>query len=182
MMPARPAGAPRATPVAGFLLGILAVLGIGGGWLAFGAPNTWPAGISLAVRERQGEQVYNANCLSCHLGPVGGTTQDYPPRHNANGHTWHHPDCALKRIDPRRHRYQPRSLDPRRTLRRCRLTKLVCRPTRSMPCWHTSARCGHRSRAAPRPSSRVRCASNEAPRGLRICRAAPRSPGAESLR
>ena len=23
---------------------------------------------------------------------------DYPPRHNANGHTWHHPDCELQRI------------------------------------------------------------------------------------
>lgn len=20
---------------------------------------------------------------------------DYPPKHNANGHTWHHPDCEL---------------------------------------------------------------------------------------
>ncbi|MBI3742530.1 MAG: hypothetical protein HY257_12360 [Chloroflexi bacterium] len=23
---------------------------------------------------------------------------DYPPRHNANGHTWHHPDCELTYI------------------------------------------------------------------------------------
>lgn len=23
---------------------------------------------------------------------------DYPPRHNANGHTWHHPDCELKQV------------------------------------------------------------------------------------
>jgi mono/diheme cytochrome c family protein len=23
---------------------------------------------------------------------------DYPPRHNPNGHTWHHPDCQLKEI------------------------------------------------------------------------------------
>ena len=23
---------------------------------------------------------------------------DYPPRHNADGHTWHHPDCQLKEI------------------------------------------------------------------------------------
>lgn len=23
---------------------------------------------------------------------------DYPPRHNASGHTWHHPDCQLKEI------------------------------------------------------------------------------------
>lgn len=23
---------------------------------------------------------------------------DIPPRHNANGHTWHHPDCQLVQI------------------------------------------------------------------------------------
>ena len=23
---------------------------------------------------------------------------DYPPRHNASGHTWHHPDCELTQI------------------------------------------------------------------------------------
>ena len=23
---------------------------------------------------------------------------DYPPKHNANGHTWHHPDCELKQV------------------------------------------------------------------------------------
>jgi mono/diheme cytochrome c family protein len=23
---------------------------------------------------------------------------DMPPRHNANGHTWHHPDCQLTHI------------------------------------------------------------------------------------
>ena len=23
---------------------------------------------------------------------------DYPPRQNANGHTWHHPDCQLKEV------------------------------------------------------------------------------------
>lgn len=23
---------------------------------------------------------------------------DYPPRHNANGHTWHHPDCELTEV------------------------------------------------------------------------------------
>jgi len=49
-----------------------------------------------ALQERRGEQVYDANCLSCHLGPAGGSIADDPPRHNANGHTWHHPDCALR--------------------------------------------------------------------------------------
>jgi mono/diheme cytochrome c family protein len=50
------------------------------------------------LRERRGQEVYNANCLSCHGGPVGGRMEDYPPRHTASGHTWHHPDCALKQI------------------------------------------------------------------------------------
>ena len=50
---------------------------------------------SLAAR---GEQIYNANCASCHGGPTGGTMMDYPPKHNARGHTWHHSDCELKEI------------------------------------------------------------------------------------
>ena len=44
---------------------------------------------------RRGEELYNANCLVCHGGATGGFMMDYPPRHNANGHTWHHPDCQL---------------------------------------------------------------------------------------
>lgn len=59
---------------------------------------TWPSAVRLALQERRGEQAYNANCFSCHLGPTGGTITDDPPRHNANGHTWHHPDCALRRM------------------------------------------------------------------------------------
>jgi len=47
---------------------------------------------------RRGEALYNQYCLSCHGGPAGGSMMDYPPRHNANGHTWHHPDCQLKEI------------------------------------------------------------------------------------
>ena len=46
----------------------------------------------------RGEQLYNANCLVCHQGATGGAMMDYPPRHNANGHTWHHPDCELIQI------------------------------------------------------------------------------------
>ncbi|MBI3741811.1 MAG: cytochrome c, partial [Chloroflexi bacterium] len=46
----------------------------------------------------RGEKLYNDNCLVCHLGREGGTMMDYPPRHNANGHTWHHPDCELTYI------------------------------------------------------------------------------------
>jgi len=46
----------------------------------------------------RGEQLYIANCQVCHLGREGGQMMDYPPRHNANGHTWHHPDCELKQV------------------------------------------------------------------------------------
>jgi len=42
-----------------------------------------------------GQQLYETYCQSCHGGATGGTMMDMPPRHNANGHTWHHPDCQL---------------------------------------------------------------------------------------
>jgi len=49
-----------------------------------------------ALEVRRGERRYNQYCLSCHAGPTGGSMMDYPPRHNARGHTWHHSDCQLK--------------------------------------------------------------------------------------
>jgi len=90
------ATAGRGAPIAGFAAGLALVVLIGGLVLAFGSPVAWPNGVKLALQQRQGEQVYNANCVSCHLGRDGGTIEDDPPRHNANGHTWHHPDCALR--------------------------------------------------------------------------------------
>lgn len=50
----------------------------------------------LTPAQTRGAQLYQANCASCHGGAEGGGMMDYPPRHNANGHTWHHPDCELK--------------------------------------------------------------------------------------
>lgn len=47
---------------------------------------------------KRGAELYAANCASCHGGPKGGKIDDYPPRHNANGHTWHHPDCQITSI------------------------------------------------------------------------------------
>ena len=44
----------------------------------------------------RGEQIYRASCASCHGGATGGTLRDYPPRHNANGHTWQHGDCEIE--------------------------------------------------------------------------------------
>lgn len=52
----------------------------------------------LAPDLRRGQELYNRYCLGCHGGPTGGSMMDYPPRHNASGHTWHHPDCQLKEI------------------------------------------------------------------------------------
>ena len=43
----------------------------------------------------RGAELYNTYCLTCHAGATGGSMMDIPPRHNANGHTWHHPDCQL---------------------------------------------------------------------------------------
>jgi len=53
----------------------------------FGTPE-----IALSAQERHGQTLYAANCDSCHGGRTGGSMMDYPPRHNASGHTWHHPD------------------------------------------------------------------------------------------
>ncbi len=93
--------------IVGFVGGMVVVLVLAGAlWLLFGphigslrgplgravAPNV------LSAQERRGEEIYNANCITCHGGPTGGAMMDYPPRHNANGHTWHHPDCELKQI------------------------------------------------------------------------------------
>lgn len=46
----------------------------------------------------RGEQLYAASCVQCHGGPTGGQISDIPPRHNDQGHTWHHADCLLTDI------------------------------------------------------------------------------------
>lgn len=43
----------------------------------------------------RGRQIYAASCVQCHGGPTGGQISDIPPRHNSQGHTWHHADCLL---------------------------------------------------------------------------------------
>jgi mono/diheme cytochrome c family protein len=44
----------------------------------------------------RGEQIYQRDCASCHGGASGGALNDYPPKQNANGHSWHHADCELE--------------------------------------------------------------------------------------
>ncbi len=46
----------------------------------------------------KGTALYGQYCMSCHGGSTGGSLTDIPPPHNANGHTWHHPDQQLKDI------------------------------------------------------------------------------------
>ena len=58
-----------------------------------GASDDTGAGESAEIQ--QGAALYEENCVSCHGGESGGAIADSPPRHNANGHTWHHPDCQL---------------------------------------------------------------------------------------
>lgn len=53
------------------------------------------AGTPELAEAGQGATLYEENCAACHGGEAGGTIRDSPPPHNANGHTWHHPDCVL---------------------------------------------------------------------------------------
>ena len=47
--------------------------------------------------QERGQRLYAEYCQQCHGGATGGRMNDLPPPHNANGHTWHHPDCQLAR-------------------------------------------------------------------------------------
>jgi S-disulfanyl-L-cysteine oxidoreductase SoxD len=43
-----------------------------------------------------GEALYASNCQVCHANPAtGGERQANAPRHDADGHTWHHADRPL---------------------------------------------------------------------------------------
>lgn len=80
----------------GFLAGAAVVAALAAIlWVAFpGGVGRIPPVFSDA-RLARGQQLYAANCQTCHGGSTGGEMMDYPPKHNANGHTWHHPDCEL---------------------------------------------------------------------------------------
>ena len=97
----------RRTPdrgiVLGFVLGAAVALLVGFvAWSRIGPGAVTTAlftpNPNLSAQERRGQEIYVANCASCHGGASGGSMMDYPPRHNADGHTWHHPDCQLKEI------------------------------------------------------------------------------------
>jgi mono/diheme cytochrome c family protein len=48
--------------------------------------------------EQRGARIYQMSCFGCHGGASGGAITDRPPKHNASGHTWHHPDCEIERM------------------------------------------------------------------------------------
>lgn len=73
-----------------YLVVVLVLSACGGG------PTQPPAAPREVVQ--RGARLYAANCQSCHGDAVGGTVQDYPPVHNAKGHTWHHADCVLVQL------------------------------------------------------------------------------------
>jgi len=100
----------RVAALLGFVIGVIVVVSLG---LLLGSQLGWfaatPASGAIldtrpksrfSTQELQGQTIYyvTANCASCHGGPTGGDMMDYPPRHNSNGHTWHHPECELKQI------------------------------------------------------------------------------------
>ncbi len=60
--------------------------------VAAACDDTEPAGDDELAR---GEALYDMHCVACHGGATGGSIDDIPPPHNAQGHTWHHADCDL---------------------------------------------------------------------------------------
>lgn len=50
---------------------------------------------TVEVDPSRGAELYSQNCQSCHGDATGGSPTDFPPPHNAQGHTWHHGDCDL---------------------------------------------------------------------------------------
>jgi mono/diheme cytochrome c family protein len=52
---------------------------------------------TIEVDPNRGAELYRQQCQSCHGGSTGGRATDFPPQHNAQGHTWHHGDCELIR-------------------------------------------------------------------------------------
>lgn len=50
---------------------------------------------SRPARFARGEALYAATCQTCHADEVGAGGIPEAPPHNADGHTWHHPDAQL---------------------------------------------------------------------------------------
>ena len=56
---------------------------------------TYPL-VATADSIAQGATLYAEHCATCHADPViGGERRFNAPRHDPDGHTWHHPDRPL---------------------------------------------------------------------------------------
>jgi S-disulfanyl-L-cysteine oxidoreductase SoxD len=78
-----------------FTLGALVIVT---GWHV--EPLAWGAGTASLFGQSQvqvGERLFSVYCASCH-GLDRPASITYPPRHDATGHTWQHPDCQLLAI------------------------------------------------------------------------------------
>jgi mono/diheme cytochrome c family protein len=52
--------------------------------------------VSASAEElTRGKSAYDANCLACHGDAVQRPIDANTPTHQADGHTWHHPDRLL---------------------------------------------------------------------------------------
>ena len=107
--PPQPRRSTRAPLIIGFVAGVAVIVAIGAlaawrlNWFAVARASDVSDNrpdSRFSAQELRGRTVYyvTANCASCHGGPTGGDMMDYPPKHNSNGHTWHHPQCELKQI------------------------------------------------------------------------------------
>lgn len=89
---------PRGPAVVGLLAGAAVVAALAGVFWAAFPPVVGPRPALPDAVAARGQRIYAASCQACHGGPVGGAMMDYPPKHNASGHTWHHPDCELLEV------------------------------------------------------------------------------------
>jgi mono/diheme cytochrome c family protein len=66
-----------------------------GATLAVALAGCGPSERALEDERARGAELYDRHCVACHGGATGGEISDFPPVHNAEGHTWHHADCDL---------------------------------------------------------------------------------------
>ena len=101
----RPSRRHRGRSIRGFVIGGIALLMIGLVVINVrGRPRTNPSDPSYAQQVALGQQLYAANCASCHGVNLEGQPnwqQELPtggrpaPPHDETGHTWHHDDQSL---------------------------------------------------------------------------------------
>ena len=95
------------------LVAALMIVVVTGFWLAACSGSAAPSrqsselGSPVAATQREsqerlvdmievGEELYVANCQTCHGDRNGEGVTGLAPPHNDTGHTWHHPDAQLK--------------------------------------------------------------------------------------